>query len=222
MSDLLTEVDEMMRQERMEKIWKDYGSYIIAFVLGVIFLTACVSGYKAWNQSVREAQTSALLALQDDENYPQNVLDAGDLDLRGSLKGVAYLSAAGNFLEQEKTAEAMALYERAAAGSDIPAEFSHLAELMIVRLNMGAEGAEAAELSARAARVYDDAKSPWRFHARLDAALLEAHLNENFAAARAHLAVILSESNLPKSLTDKAEALDHVYSLKEKDVEDNA
>ena len=217
MSDLLREVDDIMRQERMAKIWNEYGLYIIGFVIGVIVLTACVSGYKTWNISVREAQTAQVLAFQEASDYPQNVLALEKANLRGGLKGVLYMSAAGMFVSQDKEDEALTLYERTAADENIPAEFSHLAELMIVRLAMDKDDADSALLLERVARVYEDKKSPWAYYARLEAALIYAHLEKNYTAARAQLAVILSASGTPSSLVERAEALDHVYGLKEQE-----
>ncbi len=216
MADLFAEVDEVMRQERLAKVWHDYGAYIIAFVVGVIVLTGVFSGYKSWNNSVRERQTANLIALQDADNYPQNVLDAPVLELRPGLRGIAYLSAAGAFLDDGRREEALALYERGAADGDIPVAFAHLADLMVVRMSIDevADEAGGAALLARMEKVYSDAGSPWGYHARLEAAVIEAHLNGDYVSARAHLAVIQGAEGLPKSLYEKADALDHVYGLK--------
>jgi hypothetical protein len=214
MADLFAELDEVMRQERMEKVWHDYGHYIIGFIVGTILLTASISGYKSWNTSVQEKQTAQVLTLQGAADYPQNVLDTADLDLRGSLKGLTLVSAAGTFADKGQADEALALYERAAADSSIPAQFSHLAALMVVRYGVDVDGADAAALLAQMKTVYSDAKSPWAYHARLEAAVIEAHLNMDYEAARVHLNVVRDTAGLPKTLTDKAQALDHVYGLK--------
>lgn len=214
MADLFAEVDEMMRQERMAKIWHEYGSYIIAFVVGTILLTAILSGYKAWNSSVQEKQTAALMALQDDPNYPNNVLEADELDLRGGLRGIAYLSAANSFLGEDKRDEALTIYERAASDNSVSDEFSHLADLMIVRLTLDSEDAKAEELLGRLEAIYSASKSPWVYHAHLEAAVVEAHLNQDYVTAQTHLNIIRDAQGLPQSLYAKAESLDHVYRLK--------
>ena len=43
MSDIFQEVDEEVRRERLEQLWKRYGIYIIAAVLLVL---ACVGGWR--------------------------------------------------------------------------------------------------------------------------------------------------------------------------------
>ena len=42
---LLREVEEELRRERLEKIWKQYGTYIIAAAAAIVF---GVLGFKYW------------------------------------------------------------------------------------------------------------------------------------------------------------------------------
>lgn len=45
MSDIFQEVDEEIRRERLEKLWKDYGNYIVA---ALILVLACVGGWRGY------------------------------------------------------------------------------------------------------------------------------------------------------------------------------
>jgi hypothetical protein len=54
MSDIFQEVDEIMKQERMEKFWKQNGAWIIAFIVLTILGTAAISGYQYCNAGVQE------------------------------------------------------------------------------------------------------------------------------------------------------------------------
>ncbi len=47
MSDIFREVEEDVRRERLEKLWKQYGDYIIAAVAAV---AVGVAGYKLWDR----------------------------------------------------------------------------------------------------------------------------------------------------------------------------
>ena len=47
MSDIFQEVEEDVRRERYEQIWKKYGNYIIA---AAAVLVAAVAGYQAWQR----------------------------------------------------------------------------------------------------------------------------------------------------------------------------
>ena len=88
MADVFQEVDEMMKQERVEKFWKENGRWIIAFVVLTILGTALMSGYKSWNKSVQEKQTGELIAFLDAEDFPNGLDDAikdYDIDLTKSF-----------------------------------------------------------------------------------------------------------------------------------------
>jgi hypothetical protein len=55
-SDIFTEVDEEVRREQLEKLWKQYGSYVIAAICLVIAAVAAWRGYDYWqNRKANEA-----------------------------------------------------------------------------------------------------------------------------------------------------------------------
>jgi hypothetical protein len=49
-SDIFREVDEEVRRERLEKLWKDYGNYIIAALLVVLACIGAWRGYIYWEE----------------------------------------------------------------------------------------------------------------------------------------------------------------------------
>lgn len=206
MSDLLAEVDEAMRQEKMEKFWHENKAYIIAFVVVTILSTAIMSGYRSWDASTKTKQTTELIALQDAENYPDNIIEA-ELKLRPSLRGIALLSAAGTFMEQDKKEEAAKLYARLAEDKRIPGDFRYLGILMDARLKMDNEETQAADLIASLKPILKS-KSPWKPHAQIDAALLQAETNPDTALEL--LNAVTDTANLPESLYERAQKLHHV------------
>lgn len=214
MADLFREVDEAMRQDRIAKFWKENATYIIAFILGTIVLTAAISGYKAWDSGVRKKQTQALIALQDARDYPDNITGEAVSGLRPGLRGLALMDAAGKHVERKKTAEALRLYESVAADPEIPGDLRHLATLMNVRLLLNDDAADSGALIARLEPLWTDPESPWAAHARLEAAAIVANRLNDPDAARAHLNAIQDKIGLPATLYEKARALDHVYALR--------
>ena len=206
MSDLLAEVDEAMRQERMEKFWHENKSYIIAFIVLTILSTAVMSGYRSWDANTKIKQTEQIIALQAAADYPTNIIDA-ELKLRPSLRGIALLSAAGTFMEQDKKEEAAKLYARLAADKKVPDEFQHLGILMDVRLQMDKEDVQNQELLVALKPVLNG-KSAWKPHAQIDAALLES--KENPQKALELLNAVADTANLPPSLYERAQKLHHV------------
>ena len=211
MSDLLAEVDEAMRQERIEKFWKENKNAIIAAVVFVILATAAISGYRTWDAKVKTADTQTLTNLMEQPNFPQNI-NGEKLDIRPGLKGIALLTAAGQYIAEDKPEEALVLYKRAAEDSSIPDDLRQAAVLAQTKIS----GTEVPDEALSALKtVWEDDDSPWRYHARIEAAVILAHAKQDYAAARDHLDIVMTAQALPDSLYAKAKALDHVYALKQ-------
>lgn len=214
MADLFREVDEVMRQERIEKFWKDNAGLIIAFIAGTILLTAAYSGYKSWNQSVNEEQTAQFLDLKADENFPQNILESENLDLRPGLRGLTYLNAGNAFLQADKPDEALKIFERAAQDKDLPADLMALNALMYVRLASNAENPDYAALKSTLVPIAGNTSNAYAAQAHLELAIIEAHGFENYDQAQAHLNAILEGKNIPQTLDQRARSLHSLYELK--------
>ncbi len=221
MSDVFAELDEVMRQEKLAKFWRENGGAIIFFVVMTILTTAGISAYKAWDSKVRRTQTEALLAVMDDPAFPAN-LDLEALNLRGGLDAIGTLQAAGVYMKEGKPELAAPLYAKLAEDKSAPQQFRELGALMNAKL--GAQDVQAGEelekiYSALSAIAGND-KSPWRYHARIDMAVLLANKEQKFEEARQQLTPVIEAKNLPASLSSRAQALDHVYALKQGNVKD--
>lgn len=215
MADIFAEVDDALKQEKLEKLWQRHGGSIIAVMVAIIVATGANAGWKSWNQNINGKQTDLLLAAAEEEDMSAALEKAGQ-DLRPGLRGVALMTAAGSLLNDKKTDEALALYEKAAADSKIPAELRDLAVLMSVRLGLGKEDAAQKKdaFLAQLEPISSNAKSPWRYHADLEAATILAHFGNDYAAAQTRLENVLMDKQLPESLIAKARALSHVYGLR--------
>ncbi len=221
MSDLLREVDDAMHQERMAKIWHENRPYIIGFIVGTIILTGVFSFYRSWNLNVQQEQTAAVLDYQSAENYPQNILEMEKIDLRDGIRGVAMLHAAGTFLDEDKPDQALALYTRVAQDKGIDSDLRDLGILMQTRLMMNESDNKTADsfvndgktLIENLRPVLSNAKSPWLNPARIEAAVISAHIQGNYDAAIAYLDSVIKTEHLPQSLKDRANALIHIYTL---------
>ena len=55
--DLMLDVEESLRQERLKKIWDEYGSSLITGMILAVLITAFIVGWRSWNQKVDRAQT---------------------------------------------------------------------------------------------------------------------------------------------------------------------
>ncbi len=215
--DLIHEIEESIHQERLEKLWKEYGSYLIAAIVLVVLATALVSGWRSWNSKVNTSQTTAMIEALEKEDKVA-ALDQIIQGLRPSQRAIAHLTAAGLLLRDGEQEAALEHYTKTASNKDIKPVFRDLAQLMAVRLEWGMDSGEAQSspqvLLARLKPVWSDKKSPWRHHAHLQAAMILAHANGDYNGAREHLTLITTAEGVPQSLAERARSLAHVYALK--------
>lgn len=207
MSDLLREVDEMMKQERVERFWKENSTLIVTIIAALILGTAGVSGYKSWNQGVQEKQTTALIEAIEGENFPED-LEGKFQDSRQEVKKLALLIGAGTYQDQGDTEKALDLYKKAASFDANP-ELQGLAMLMQIRLDQELNSDEKTELLDQI--IFK--KGPWTVFAQFEKALIETE-NNNYDKALEHLNAVLASQAVPQSLLGKAHNLKHVLVLK--------
>ncbi len=212
MSDLITEVDEAMKQERLEALWQKYGGFVIGFLVVVILGTAANEGYKSWTKAQNIEQTNIYLdAIENKDATPDSILNAAN-KLNSGPKGLAQMHAAGLAIEKGDQQTAIAIYKDMEAGKDSDPTTIYIAKYMVTNLD---DSLSAEEKRTRYENLSDDNNNPWRFNARFELALLEAHSFKNFKSARKHLDVILNENAVAKTLKQKAKSLDILYAAKE-------
>lgn len=213
MSDLLVEVDEALKQERLEKLWKSYGGFFIGLLVMIVLGTAGNAGYHSWKLSKNNTQTHAYLeAVRDPQNMEQRLLDIAPT-LNDSLRGLSKVQAAGMLVDQGKRDEARVIYQEIREDSTVSAPVRDLASYMVIILS---EDMSAADKVQSLSTIAVDAENPWRYQAHFDAALINAATLKNVTKARQHFKVILDASDAPQSLQKKAQSLDILYAAQEK------
>jgi hypothetical protein len=60
MSDIFNEVDEELRREKLEKLWKKYGSWLVAAAVAVVAVSGGTVLFRNWQEEQRVAQTAAI------------------------------------------------------------------------------------------------------------------------------------------------------------------
>jgi hypothetical protein len=165
-SDIFREVEEDVRRERLEKIWKEYGDYIVAAAALLILAAAAFrlwtyyearerarasDQYLAAEQLIESGQARA--AAQTFARLGQNA--PGGYAKLSQLQSANALSAAGN------TSEALAIYRRLAADSD--EMISAIARIRAAWILV--ESAPKSEVQSMIGALAADA-SPWKQVAR--------------------------------------------------------
>ena len=62
---LLREIDEDLKQERLFKLWKDYGNYAIVGVVAIVIGVAVFKGWQSYSLELRMEQGEAFAAAQE-------------------------------------------------------------------------------------------------------------------------------------------------------------
>jgi hypothetical protein len=122
-SDIFQEVEEEVRRERFEKLWKEYGDYIIA---GAAFIVIAAAGLQLWRvyeqrQTLKASQE--YIAAQQLLASGQNAAAAqayGHLasDAPGGYAAVSRLQEAGALAAAGRPDDSLKLYKEIAAGKD--------------------------------------------------------------------------------------------------------
>jgi hypothetical protein len=122
-SDIFQEVEEDVRRERYEQIWKKYGNYIMA---AAAVLVLAVAGYQAWQrydlsqrQKISDRYRAASQSAQTG-NAPKAEADFSALvkDAPSGYATLAKFHLAGAYLAQGKRDPAVALLRELSESSD--------------------------------------------------------------------------------------------------------
>ena len=202
MSDIFQEVDEALKQEKLAKIWQDYQKPIIAGICALILGTAAFTGMTNWNYSRNAAETKDLLIAMDNP-APEAPLKSFITDTRDNHAAIAQLNLARLMIEDNKTAEAANIYNNLADDRSIHRDLRDLARVLFVR---NSDKEDRAILTP----VLQNDKSPWIWHARIEAALIEAH-HGDLKKAITLLNKFNVENTIPASLKQRAKSLKSVY-----------
>ena len=207
---LLREVDEDLRRDRMLRLWKRYGSFAIALVIGLLVAVAGVQIWKHYERqrlaeaSMQFAEASAAAAT-DPALAVAGFAALADEGPRGYAL-LARLQEAALLARQGDHAGAVAAYERAARSTD-DAVYRDLATLMSVLAAMQAPAGEvdANEVEGKLARLAGDS-DPWRYSARELQALMALKSGQTAEAERL-LKQLVADPGVPAGVRERAEIL---------------
>jgi hypothetical protein len=203
----LRELEEELRRERLEKIWQQYGTYIIAAALLIV---VGVLGYKYMeNRRIVAAQTTGAryesamaLAAEGKEGSAAKEFEVIAAEGTGGYQALARLQLAGALLKEGKKAEALAAYEALANGG-ADKLLRDYAALQAAALRLGE--ADFTEMQNRLNPLMGD-ESPWRYSAR-ELLGLAAFKAGKVDEARTVLTALLVDQRTPQSITERAQII---------------
>jgi hypothetical protein len=205
MSDIFQEVEEDVRRERYEQLWKKYGNYVIA---AAALLVLAVGGYQAWSAydtNQRQAVSDQYQAAQTIAATDAAKAEAEFTELsKSGYSGYATLSTfnlAAAYLAQGKRDPAIALLRELTASSDDAV--SSVARLRLAWAEADAQLRTEIETILQPLMAEDN---PWRFAANEILAYVDFRTGSR-ARAEADYLRLSQEQQASPSLRQRAAAI---------------
>lgn len=206
MSDIFREVEEEVRREQYEQLWKKYGDYVIAVAA---LLVIGVAGYQLWRYYDARQRAYA----SDEYQAAQSLLDSNkpvdaaaayarlSKDAPSGYAQISQMQAADALLAAGKKNEAVAVYKQIEGSGD-----PMLGAVARIRIGWAiVEEAPRLELETLLAPL-TDATSPWKTMAREILAYSDYHMGATKQALGAYEA-LASDKDAPMGVRQRADAM---------------
>lgn len=207
MSDIFREVDEEVRRERLEQLWKRYGNYIIAATFVVLACIGAWRGYVYWEErkaAEAGAAYEAAGALADEGKHAEAEAAFAKLATDGTAgyrQLARFREAAQLALSDPKAA--VAAYDALAADASLGRPLQDLASVRAAMLLV--DTAPYQELRTRIEPLTASDR-PFRHSARELLALSAWRAGDN-AAARQWIEAIVTDPETPGSIRGRVDVL---------------
>jgi hypothetical protein len=207
MSDIFQEVDEAVRREQLQKLWKRYGNFVIAAAVLVVLAVGGWSGYQWW-EAKKAAQAGAAFDAAAELVDQGKSADAEEAFARLATEG----TAAYRFLARLREAAVMAgrdpkaavaAYDAVASDGSVPRVFQELAGIRAALLLV-----DSAPLSEMTRRLEPLAQPDSTFrHSAREILALAAFKEGDKTAAKKWFDMIASDADTPQSLRGRIDVL---------------
>jgi hypothetical protein len=202
---IFREVEDDLRRERYERLWKKFGPFVIGTIAVVLVSMIGWQQWNAWQDRQRAKEAEAFLAavglLEDNKEAAAANAFAELAEKSGSgYRVVARLHQAQAHLEQGNPDQALAAFDAVAADSSANAKLRGLAALKGALLL--ADAASPEELKKRLTPALRP-NSPWRYAAQEIVAYAHYRAGRIDEARNAYQGLI-NEFNAPSHIRDRA------------------
>lgn len=213
MTDFARDVNEALRAEKMQNLWKEYGSALLVGAATLILGTGFFSAWNAWTLSQNQKTTTALLAALESKD-PQASLQKALADLHGAGAALAQLNQAGLALKANDIPQALTAFDAAIDDRGAPALVRDLARVQKANLMLDQKDMTAAQIDETLKPVLKEKNSAFYAQAVLiNAAAHFTLMKGDKNKAIASLKEIGADPALPASVKERAAALLAVYEV---------
>jgi hypothetical protein len=205
LADLFQEIDEDLRRDRLNELWKRYGNYVAAGAALIVLGTAGVVGWREYRERQNLAQADLFLkAMEQAESGNADAAKAafGQLarDAGAGYATLARLQQAALLAKTGDSAGAATLYEEIAADGRVEQALRDVAVILLAQHTV--DSADPAQLSQRLQPLAAD-KSPWR-HSAMELQALLAKRAGDTAKAKEIYTKLADDLSAPQGLRARA------------------
>jgi len=205
-ADIFSEVEEEVRKERWEQLWKSYGTYIVIVAAAVVASVAGWQGWERYSQGQRETASfefNAAMSVAEAGNVPQAEADLITFASEASAgyAKLAEFQLARAQIFQGKQDAAVAGLRQIIEDSDPLLSSPARLQLAWLLADTAARG-EVEEIIA----PLQEGQSPWRFAAGEISAYLEFRAG-NWAEAAAAYQALAIDPGVSEGTTQRAGAI---------------
>ncbi|MGQ0742269.1 MAG: tetratricopeptide repeat protein [Alphaproteobacteria bacterium] len=206
MADIFREVEEEVRRERYQKLWKKYGNLIVGVAALAVVAVAGYQLYQRWDLSQREEasrQLQAAAQLAGSNRFAEadaafkKLADEGPRGyaILAQFQRAALATVAG------KRDQGIAIYRDL-----IRLEDRNLASVARVRLAWAQAETDTRDAVAQTLRPLTGANNPWRFAANEILAFVDLRLGRRDEALRAY-EQLAADTKAPNGIRDRSRAM---------------
>lgn len=213
MSDIIRDVDESLKKDKLHALWEEYGPTLIISAIALIILTAVFAGWNSWQDSKDRAATEALIIALADSN-PNEALTKVANDYSGRLSGLAYLNAGNVAFADGETEQALKSYKALADESDAAEIFQDLGNILYVNLSLemaDEKTVDVENLQDRLEGISQKDDSPWQGFATLLQGATYAHIQGDREKASEILESLRENETTPVDVRAQAITLADFY-----------
>lgn len=202
---IFEEIQEDLERQKLEALWKRYGSLILAAAIAIVVITGGVSAWQSWRLNKNQQATSGLIeamniAQTDAVKEIDALEDFAKKNPHVTQATFAQFRAAAVAAQNGQQDRAVKIYDSISQDESVDPAFRQLADLMYVRTQM--DVAAPADLQKRLQPLLDD-KSPWHFTAMEYSGYLALRQNDK-AKAQKIFSDLSQNAGAPASLVLRA------------------
>ena len=179
MADLLNEIQEDIKQERLEKIWSKGKYYIFTLIALILIATGSFVWWKKEQDKIAQKigdQYYNILSLIEEDKKDEAIIAIDEIinSYKGNPKSVFLLQKASILIDQGKSKESLPIYKQIAEDISVSKEYRDMATiLLIANAKNNFSDDELSESISKLNILISDTNTIWRDDAkRLKASIL--------------------------------------------------